>query len=131
MIPQTGIERIDLEHAGLLDCLNRLELFVEKGHGFAASIDTLLALQSYAKDHFAHEETFLAEKQFPHLKEHIAQHEAISAHVAELYTRVLAGEEIESSIVDTIRQWLLKHIGVEDMEFACYYGTAVRGAIDV
>ena len=118
--PQTGIAEIDAEHAGLLDCLQRLQTYVEKGHGFAASIDAVQTLKDYAANHFAHEEVFLKSHGFPHLAEHIEQHQAITKYVADLYDRVLGGEEIESSLVEMMRQWIIKHIGVEDMEFAIY-----------
>lgn len=119
-----GIGEIDTEHAGLLDCLNRLQLFVEKGHGFAASIDAVLRLKDYAAAHFEHEETYLRLHGYPNLAEHIEQHEAISRYIEKLYARVLEGEEIEASLVEMMRNWVIKHIGVEDMEFAIYFGTA-------
>ncbi len=123
--PQMGIAEIDAEHAGLLDCLQRLQLYVEKGHGFAASIDAVQALKTYAADHFTHEEAYLKERGFPNLAEHIEQHRVITDYVSELYERVLEGEEIEMPLVDMMRQWIIKHIGVEDMEFAIYFGTAM------
>jgi hemerythrin len=122
--PQTGITEIDHEHAGLLDCLQRLQLYVDKGHGFAASIDAVQTLKTYAVAHFAHEEAYLMEHGFPGVEEHVKQHLAITEYVAELYDQVLNGEEIESPLVEMMRNWIIKHIGVEDMEFANYFGTA-------
>lgn len=115
---------IDAEHAGLLECLDRLQLYIEKGHGYAASFDAIRTLEKYVVDHFAHEEAFLAERKFPNLVEHIKQHRAISEQVAKLYECILQGGEIEHSLIDFMRQWIVKHIGVEDMEFAVYFGTA-------
>lgn len=123
-IPQMGIADIDAEHAGLLDCLLRLQLYIDKGHGFAASIDAVQALKQYALAHFTHEEAFLREKAFPKLEEHIEQHRAITDYVTRLHDRLMAGEEIEVSLINIMREWILKHIGVEDMEFAAYFGTS-------
>jgi hemerythrin-like metal-binding protein len=124
VFPQMGIAEVDAEHAGLLECLQRLQLYVDKGHGFAASIDAVLQLKTYAVAHFTHEEAYLKEHGFPNLAAHIKQHQAITKYVAELYDRVLEGEEIEAPLVAMMRDWIIKHIGVEDMEFAVHFGTA-------
>lgn len=125
-IPQMGIPEIDAEHAGLLDCLARLERYIDKGHGFAASIDAVQTLKQYAIDHFTHEEAFLWEKQFPNLDAHIEQHRAITDYISKLHDQFMDGGEIESSLVVMMRDWILKHIGVEDMGFAIHFGTAAK-----
>ena len=108
----------------MLDCLQRLQLYVDKGHGFAASIDAVQTLQTYAVAHFNHEEAYLKERGFPNLPVHVEQHRAITNYVTNLFNRLLDGEEIESSLIEMMCAWIIKHIGVEDMEFAIYFGTA-------
>lgn len=126
--PRMGIAHIDAEHAGLLNCLNRLQHYAANGHGFAASIDAIQTLLTYAADHFAHEEAYLRQRGFPKLAEHIQQHEAISVYVTKLYERVLAGDEIEVPLIEMMRDWIVNHIGIEDMEFATYFGTSEPSA---
>lgn len=128
IFPLMGIAEIDKEHAGLLDCLQRLKLYVEKGHGFAASIDAIQTLKTYAVAHFTHEEAYLKDHGFPNLAAHVEQHHAITKYVDDLYDRVVNGEEIESSLVEMMRDWIITHIGVEDMEFANYFDTATATA---
>jgi hemerythrin len=122
-IPKIGIPELDNEHARLLHCLERLQLFIENGHGFAASIDSVMALKQYTIDHFSHEERYLANTSFPKFEEHAQQHHAITYYVETLIAEMLDGKEIQVSLVEMMREWILKHIGVEDMEFAIYLGT--------
>lgn len=121
--PLMGIPEIDDEHLGLLRCLKRLELFIENGHGFAASIDAVQQLKDYASNHFTHEEQYLAERGFPNLSAHIEQHQQITNYITKLYDQLIEGKEIESSLIQMMQSWIVKHIGVEDMEFAIYFQT--------
>jgi hemerythrin-like metal-binding protein len=117
-----GIKDIDEQHAQLLACLDRLELWVGKGHGFPAALDALTTLGEYVAKHFQYEEDLLRARGYPKLDEHIAEHRQISADLAALLQQVLDGGDITEQLLAMLRLWITQHIGVEDREFAAFFG---------
>jgi hemerythrin len=122
-LPRSGIQQIDDQHQQLVECLDRLELWVGKGNGFAAALDALGKLNQYAEAHFRDEEDLLRQRAYPKLEEHIAEHDLISAELAKLYQHVLDGGDVTDELLRLVRDWVITHIGVEDMEFAEFFGT--------
>jgi hemerythrin len=117
-LPKIGIQEIDNQHAQLVACLDRLELWVEKGQGFAAALDALNSLNTYVEEHFTFEEAFLLQHCYPKLEEHIEEHRQIKAELTRLTQRVLDGGDIDQELLGLIREWIISHIGVEDVEYA-------------
>jgi hemerythrin-like metal-binding protein len=119
----SGIQQIDDQHKQLVECLDALELWIGKGHGFAATLDALGKLNHYVEAHFRDEEELLRQRSYPKLDEHIAEHNLISAELAKLYQHVLDGGDVTEELLRLVRDWVITHIGVEDMEFADFFGT--------
>lgn len=119
-LPELGIPDIDDQHRQLLACLERLELWVGKGQGFAAALDALNTLNDYVASHFSFEEAFLQDHGYPLLAEHVQQHQAISDALARLTRQVLDGGDISGELVTMLREWILKHIGEDDCAFAAF-----------
>jgi hemerythrin len=117
-LPKLGIKEIDEQHAHLVECLDRLELWVGKGQGFAAALDALNSLNDYVEVHFTFEEAFMRQHGYPKLDEHIAEHRQIKAELTRLSRQVLEGGEIDQELLGLIREWIITHIGIEDVEYA-------------
>jgi hemerythrin len=117
-LPLLGIHEIDEQHRHLIECLERLELWVGKGHGFAAALDAFMTLNDYVAQHFRDEEAIFRAAGYPKLEEHIDEHEKIRDELALLYQQVLDGGDVTEDLVAMVRKWMITHIGVEDMEFA-------------
>jgi len=117
-LPRLGIREIDEQHAQLVACMDRLELWVGKGQGFAAALDALNTLNDYVELHFSFEEGFLRRNGYPRLDEHIREHRRIKTDLARLTQRVVEGADIDQELLGLIREWIISHIGVEDVEFA-------------
>ena len=117
-LPALGIKEIDEQHAQLFACMDRLELWVGKGQGFAAALDALNTLNDYVEKHFSFEEDFLRQHGYPKLEEHIGEHRQIKADLGRLTQRVVEGADIDQELLGLIREWIIGHIGVEDVEFA-------------
>jgi len=117
-LPVLGIKEIDEQHAQLVACMDRLELWVGKGQGFAAALDALNTLNDYVEKHFSFEEDFLRQQGYPKLEEHIGEHRQIKADLGRLTQRVVEGADIDQELLGLIREWIIGHIGVEDVEFA-------------
>ena len=124
-LPKIGIQEIDEQHAQLVACLDRLELWVGKGQGFAAALDALTSLNDYVEKHFAFEEELLRRHGYQKLDEHIERHRQISTELARLTRQVLDGGDIDDDLLDLIRKWIITHIGVEDVEYATAFAKPV------
>ncbi len=122
-LPSSGIQEIDDQHKQLLECLDHLELWIAKGHGFSATLDALGALNKYVETHFLYEEDLLRRRNYPKLAEHIVEHQAITVELARLYQHVLDGGDVAEELLGLVRDWLLDHIGVEDMSYASFFGS--------
>lgn len=120
-IQSTGIEEIDAQHRELLACFDRLAYWIAQGKGWAASLDAVNALTDYAIKHFRDEEDYLRRNGYPHLDEHIRDHERLLREVQALTAKTLDGEEAGDELLGLLRNWILDHIGAEDMAFARYY----------
>jgi hemerythrin len=122
-IPLTGIGEIDTQHAQLMDCLARLQHYVETGYTFSAAFDAVQTLQQYVATHFQCEEEFLTSHNYPKLAEHIEEHRKLTARLKELTAEILEGEDISRPLLVMMTEWITTHISLEDIEFAKYFGT--------
>ena len=118
ILPTLGIEEIDRQHRQLFDCLEHLEAWVGKGYGVAAACATVLSLQKYISNHFQYEESLLRSHAYPKLQEHIEEHRKIRAQVAHYAQQVTDGGDVSSELCLLVRNWLLTHIGIDDLEYA-------------
>jgi len=60
----------------------------------------------------------LRQQGYPKLEEHIGEHRQIKADLGRLTQRVVEGADIDQELLGLIREWIIGHIGVEDVEFA-------------
>lgn len=119
VISKTGIDEIDRQHAQLLTCMEDLMAFVGGRYEFAAVFTAVQVLLDYVQQHFTYEENLLRSWDYPDLDKHIAGHQAIEADVRHLWVQLESGDEtVTEELVQTIRQWILKHINEEDIEYA-------------
>lgn len=123
-LPQLGIKEIDDQHGHLITCLDRLELWVGKGRGYSAALDALNSLNEYVASHFSYEEAFMQEHGFPQLEEHIEKHSEIRTELERLTRQVFDGADISAELPGLIREWIIDHVGVEDLGLAEFLAKA-------
>ncbi len=121
---KTGIPAIDEQHAQLVSYLQRLLMWISKGHGFAATFDALESLSSYTRTHFEFEEQHMRDHQYPKLAAHIELHQSIISGLAGLKAELECAKDVEEDLAGMLRLWIVKHIDLEDMEYAVFLGTA-------
>jgi hemerythrin len=119
-VPMTGIADIDDQHQQLLACLDRLALWMSKGQGFAATFDAIATLNDYAASHFRFEEDYLRKCSYPQLEPHIEEHRRLIEELDGLTARIHQGNEASGALLKLIREWIINHIGSDDMKFARY-----------
>lgn len=117
-LPETGIREIDRQHAELLESLQKLASWIGTPSEMAAVFSAVSYLNDYVDKHFQFEENFLAENGYPNLSQHVEEHAAIRVRVADLTSKILDGAEITEEIMTTMTQWIVGHIGEEDLEYA-------------
>jgi hemerythrin len=116
---ETGIQRIDEQHQGLLAQFEALLLAIHENHALDRMPGTIAFLADYVETHFATEEEFMRVAQYPGFAGHKAIHDDLRskvAHLAEGYG--LNPEVITEEVVDFLTDWLVCHINEEDRSMA-------------
>lgn len=117
-----GVEAIDAEHRQLFAMVNGLFDAIEGGTGgdlLAALFDALIA---YTRDHFAREEALMAERHYPGLAAHRAEHRELAERVLALRQTFLSGaiEQVNQELLVLFKTWLTSHIRITDCGYKPY-----------
>ena len=117
-----GFGPLDDQHKVLVDMINELFQACKEGviQADMVFLQIIKRALDYAETHFADEEEYLSEANYPHLNEQKEQHEAF---VEEVQKTI---EEFEAEKIEPIylarylKNWLLNHIAVYDKRYAPY-----------
>jgi hemerythrin len=112
-----GVKEIDNQHRGLFDLISKLftsRLYEPDGKYFLLTLDKFV---EYAQVHFATEERYMQEAQYPKFAEHQREHELFIAQASKLVQDVENKEpDIENKTLDFLKDWYLAHILGTDRE---------------
>lgn len=121
-----GVQGMDNDHRVLIDLINQLASAEKIGNRRIAE-SVLDELLNYAIDHFNREEQYLQQSGYPmpELFAHKLQHAVFTESVQDIRWQYLHGlhPRINQEILLFLRDWLNKHILVEDMKYAGAFGT--------
>jgi hemerythrin len=117
-----GFGPLDDQHKVLVDMINELFQACKEGviQADMVFLQIIKRALDYAETHFADEEEYLSQANYPHLNEQKEQHEAF---VEEVQKTI---EEFEAEKIEPIylarylKNWLLNHIAVYDKRYASY-----------
>ncbi len=112
----TGIETIDLQHRRLVDYLNQLLSTDGKDDREAVTL-VLDGLLEYTERHFAFEIELLEAAGYELVAGHRRAHDLFIRHLQSYIQRFKSGEDITADLALMLRQWLLRHIKVEDGDY--------------
>jgi hemerythrin-like metal-binding protein len=116
-----GIASVDAQHQNLFAIAGELHHAMSTGQGKAAMGKVLDRLIQYTSAHFAHEERLMRLADYPGLKSHREEHEALTGKVLELQREFAAGKtSISVQVLQFLRTWLQQHIQHSDQEYAPY-----------
>jgi len=111
----TGIESIDRQHESLTTLLNCLNDSFRGGKSHDILLFRLDQFIEAAEEHFQAEEELMAERAYPGLDAHRAEHDFLAGQVADYRERFAKGEEgFTESMLDFLRDWLRDHILISD-----------------
>lgn len=112
---ETGIEDIDAQHQALFAALNQVAEAFRAGISGAhvqAGLDALLA---YALEHFQTEETYMRERAYPGLAEHVAEHRRLVGRAHQLEEQFREGRPVTMELTIFLADLLARHIEEYDM----------------
>jgi hemerythrin len=119
-----GIKLIDDQHKGLLDFVNDL-LNHSTGNEKEERIYFKKVIQQavqYIQVHFATEEKMMLATKFPGYKEHKRTHDEFTLTVVQSAEDFKSGKKrVLSKFACFLRDWVLTHIAVMDVQYAAYF----------
>ena len=117
-----GFEPIDDQHKNLVLMTNELFLACKEGAIAAdiAFLQTVKKAVEYAETHFADEEGYMLEANYPRFDEHKKQHEDFVASVVKSIEEFEAGNAKPIEMARFLKKWLLNHIAICDKKYMPY-----------
>lgn len=111
----TGNLVLDEQHKAIFVWLAELQSAASEQRTLFGAY-AITRLKNFTKTHFAAEEALMKEAGFAGLAEHIAEHEAFRARLAEIHLRSI-GNDISPETVRYLTDWLTHHIVETDMAY--------------
>ena len=116
---ELGVGVMDDEHRVLIDSMNRLYACCTMADR-AAQEDALRALHDFTREHFEHEERFMADVDFPGRDAHRGHHARLLKTFDQHIERFEAGAELGEKFFDFLRFWLASHICGVDRDYGTF-----------
>ena len=114
-----GVDLIDAQHQKLLAIANELHDAMLEHRAKQVLGQTLADLIDYTHTHFATEERFFAEFDYPDKEAHMAEHRTLSSKVVELKAEFDSGNTaVTLEVMRFLKQWITEHLAGEDLKFA-------------
>ncbi|EFL85278.1 hemerythrin-like metal-binding domain-containing protein [Desulfovibrio sp. 3_1_syn3] len=121
----TGVPAVDGQHKLLLSYINKLHRAIRDGRDEKTLLEVLDALAGYAFTHFNTEEIFFSHSDYPDVEKHIRVHDQFKAKVVEFRDAVSDGKaNVDTEVLDFLKNWLIEHIQGMDVAFAPYLAKA-------
>ncbi|BCO07785.1 hypothetical protein GF1_01610 [Desulfolithobacter dissulfuricans] len=115
-----GIETIDNQHKKLVDLINRLYRAVINGENRTVSGEILDELVNYTATHFQTEERLFDQYGYSETKQHKNVHEKLVKQVVEFQQQFHAGAELDMSLLEFLKDWLVNHIMKTDKRYSSF-----------
>jgi hemerythrin len=109
------ITQFDEHHRHLVFLINSADETLRSGGGSDAVFKLINELVDYATYHFAAEEFWMREYNYPGLADHAREHEDFCVYVIEQEVQFEAGgKDVLSSLISFLSKWLVGHIQKTD-----------------
>jgi hemerythrin len=120
-INSVNVKEIDIQHKILISIINRLDDVKNTGN-LEAIRGFLDELKDYAAFHFATEEKYFAQFNYPATVEHKTEHTVYVEKINEFEKKYESeGPTVLSEILDFLRGWWLNHINSTDMQYSEFF----------
>ncbi|WP_457574094.1 bacteriohemerythrin [Desulfolithobacter sp.] len=115
-----GIETIDNQHKKLIDLINRLYRAVLGNENRTVSGEILDELINYAATHFQTEERLFDQYGYGETEQHKKVHKKLVEQVLEFQQQFNAGAELDMSLLEFLKDWLINHIMQTDKRYSSF-----------
>lgn len=116
------VKEMDTQHMKLIGMINNLYERMKKNPSIEIIAPLIQELLSYTKVHFATEEYYMKESDYPGYSEQREQHGEFLNKIMELQQKFEEGNIINSmEIIKFIKAWLVHHISNEDCKYSLFF----------
>lgn len=117
-----GVREFDNHHKKLVSLTNDLHESMKVGKSKEILSDIIKELVDYTAKHFAAEEKYMQQYNYPDMQQHKVEHEKFVAKVIEFQKGYEAGKVLLTMEVNSfLKDWLLNHILKTDKEYGQYF----------
>lgn len=117
-----GVIEMDLQHKRLIDMLNQLFDAMSTGQGAEVLKPVLGGLVQYTVTHFANEERYMKQFNYPDFARHKEEHDALTQKANELKNRLDKGQSMLSvETLTFLKTWLNTHIQGTDKKYSEFF----------
>lgn len=117
----TGIAIIDSQHKSIVDQINNLIDNLDSEDKSHLSLEIIKLLDRYSAEHFATEEKYMKNSDYPNIEAHIKQHHAFKMNAVKSAIKLVKGvETVPEETILYLRNWWSNHILKTDMEYKNY-----------
>jgi hemerythrin len=113
-----GIKEIDIQHRGLFDMISKLATtrrYDAEGRYFVATLNKFI---EYTRLHFATEERYMHEAQYPKIAEHKQEHTQFLQQLERVaQSHKKEDPASEQKILNFLKEWYVDHILGTDREY--------------
>ena len=122
-----GVKELDDQHQNLLNIINSLLLEKQEKITGDKLSDTISSMIHHAYVHFATEERYMEQVNFPDLKQHVLEHVSFILKTLELSLKVKEGTiNNQLELLNYLKEWYASHVLGADRLYIPYL-TAKRG----
>lgn len=126
---RVGLDEVDDQHQWLFDATNRLHNEINRpGHSREVIGEILEGLMDYTMNHFIMEEELFQRYGYPQAQAHKALHDKFTASIMNTLTAFEDGADIESEVMDLLKDWLVQHIMKTDSAYVPYFQAQGHGS---
>lgn len=117
----TGVEQFDDEHQKIVELINTMFEVVRDKSDKEITEKVCREMLTYTEYHFSNEEQAMESVSYPHLEEHVAEHNRLKEKVQEF--QLITDDDFSknaSELYRFLREWLLDHIMVVDKKYSTF-----------
>lgn len=115
-----GVEELDFEHKDLFDRLNELHKELARHDDKAKIEDCLGEIHARVSAHFALEEKFMRDTNFPNYEQHKREHDDFLDVIVEIIDEFRTDSELSygDALEAQLQHWITHHITTSDQELS-------------
>ncbi len=118
-----GHDTVDSQHRNLVEILSAIEEGKKSGIQKSQMLVHIKDLLDYSGYHLQTEEQIMKAQAYPHMNEHVREHDEFRKQVTEFAQSFQSGSLLSTEVFTFLRSWLLKHISGTDRRLGTWLRT--------